>query len=58
MSEVIHWTTVGILAIVFLLQFIPAWARFRDSIPPSPNPTHYELEYGELDRFIESLDLF
>ena len=51
MSEALHWTTVGILAIVFLLQLIPAWARFRDIIIHSPKPTDDELDHYELDRF-------
>lgn len=51
MSDVIHWTTVGILAVVLLLQFIPAWTRFRDSFPPRPNPTTDEVDRNDYDRF-------
>ena len=45
MSEALHWTTVGILASVFLLQLIPVWARFRDSIPLDPTGVSYRTEY-------------
>ena len=58
MSEALHWTTVGILAIVFLLQFVPAWARFRDSIPSHPDPTDDELERNDYDRFYRLLGSF
>ena len=51
MSDALHWTTVGIMAVVFLLQLIPAWARFRGSIPPHPNPTDDEIDHNEYDRF-------
>lgn len=51
MSDALHWTTVGVMVIVFLLQLIPAWTRFRDSIPSHPNPTNDELDRNDYDRF-------
>lgn len=54
MSEALHWTTVGILAIVFLLQLIPAWARFRDNIPLDPTGVSYRTEYDRSYLIAES----
>ena len=54
MSEALHWATVGILASVFLLQLIPAWARFRDSIPLDPTGVSYRTEYDRSYLIAES----
>ena len=54
MSEALHWATVGILAAVFLLQLIPAWTRFRDSIPLDPTGVSYRTEYDRSYLIAES----
>ena len=37
MSEALHWTTVGVMVFVLLLQLFPAWAKIRKGIPKLPD---------------------